>query len=402
MQDRVPFARRTGWKLEPNALAVLRGNFQREKTACIDLTESNPTRCGFPYPQEKILAGLADPKNMVYDPHPQGALKAREAVIRYYQRKGFEVHPRQIFLTASTSEAYSMIFRLLLNPNERVLAGQPSYPLFEFLMGLNDARRDAYPLIYKEGAWAIDLRALKKTIHSKTRAILVVHPNNPTGSFLTQKEFIALKKICQTHHLALICDEVFSDYPLGENPRKVLSLVETKDILCFCLGGLSKSLGLPQMKLSWIVLNGPPEKLRSAIGRLEVIADTYLSVNTPAQNALPDWLLGQDSIQQEILGRLRQNQEFLKKAVSGSPCEYLPSQGGWYAILKLPDCRTEEAWVLDFLENDHVFVHPGYFFDFREEPYVVLSLLPEPSVLEEGITRILKRIKARLKGVDTR
>ena len=258
MKDQGKFSHRTDWKLEPNSLTVLRESFERKKIAYIDLTESNPTRCRFSYLQEKILKSLADSKNMVYDPHPQGSLKAREAVSRYYQKKGFSVDPQQIFLTASTSEAYSLIFRLLLNPHERILTAQPSYPLFEFLIGLNDAARDVYPLLYKGRGWAIDLKVLKKAIRPKTKAILIVNPNNPTGSFLRQEEFFALKEICQRHHLALICDEVFSDYPWEEDPRRVLSLVETKEILCFCLGGLSKSLGLPQMKLSWIVLNGPP------------------------------------------------------------------------------------------------------------------------------------------------
>ncbi len=389
----VKFAHRTDWRLDINPLMHLKEKFQRENIAYIDLTESNPTHCGFHYPGE-ILSAFSKSQNLMYQPDPQGIPKAREAVSRYYQKKGFRVEPQRIFLTASTSEAYSFLFRLLLNPGEQVLIGQPSYPLFQFLLDLNDAQMDRYPLLYDERGWYIDLVTLEKAIHPKTKAIVVVNPNNPTGSFLTQQDLSGITEICQRRRLVLICDEVFSDYAFEEDPQRVLSLVDNRSILCFCLGGISKSLGLPQMKLSWMVGTGPQDTWRDALGRLEVIADTYLSVNALSQNALKIWFSMKEDIENQILRRLKQNLTFLKKAfLSLNQCCCLSPQGGWYAVVKLSPTQREEKWAFDFLKEDHVFVHPGYFFDFPEEPYVVLSLLPKPDLFKEGVNRILNRIR---------
>jgi len=400
MKGKFLFSRRTNWPLNANGLSHALSSLREKNIPVIDLTESNPTRCGFPYPTEKILSSLADPQNMFYTPSASGSPEARDALSRYYRRKGFEVKPQRILLTASTSEAYSTLLRLLLNPGEHVLVGQPSYPLFEFLIELNDARMKNYPLIYKKDQkeWRIDLKALEKALCSQTRVIVLVNPNNPTGSFVNQGELAAINQLCLKHHLALICDEVFSDYAFQASPQRVLSLVSNPDTLTFSLGGISKCLGLPQMKLGWIVASGPKELVDEALARLEVIADTYLSVNTPVQNALSPWLAWQEDISKEIRNRLKQNLASLEKAVRAFGSEDLHDlncEGGWYVVLKLPSGKySEEKWAMEFLQKDHVFVHPGYFFDFQEEPFIVLSLLPKEETFKLGLERILRRIRS--------
>ena len=384
-----------------NELLSRLDEIRKDGQEIIDLTESNPTRCQIFYPKEKILKRLSSPKNIIYDPSPRGNLSARQAVAQYYKNKNFKVSPGQIFLSASTSEAYTFLFRLLANPGERALFPRPSYPLFEFLVELNDIKMDTYPLVYKpkEGAgrWMIDLPELARGIQSTTKAIVLVNPNNPTGSFIKEQELAELNKICAKHNIALISDEVFMDYRFQESNAPVLSLVENSEALTFAMGGLSKTLALPQMKLSWIIMNGPEELVSQASERLEIILDTYLSVNTPVQNALEEWLSWQPQINRDILGRIRTNRQFLIEQLKDFPaCEYLESEGGWYAIIQLPKGRTEETWVLDFLNEDRVFVHPGYFFDFFEEPYIVVSLLPIVDQFQTGIKRILLRVRSTL------
>jgi len=398
MQEEFSFAKRTNWELLSNRLMTHLHDMRHEGVQIIDLTESNPTRCRFHYPKEKILSALGDPTNMIYDPSPAGSLDAREAIADYYQNKGFGVSPHQIFLTASTSEAYTFLFRLLANPGERILFPRPSYPLFEFLVDLNDIKMDVYPILYQEdeeqkrGFWAIDFETLEGEIQSTTRGIVIVNPNNPTGSFIREGELHQVNKICQKNNLAIIDDEVFLDYRFQEE-YKPLSFVVNCEVLTFVMGGLSKTLGLPQMKLSWIVVNGPEDLVRTVTERLEIILDTYLSVNIPAQNALKNWLAWQPQMNMEILTRLKANHKFLVETLMEIPeCKLLPIQGGWYAILKLPPTQKEEEWVMDFLTKDHVFVHPGYFFDFYEEPRIVLSLLPPEEQFQEAVNRILKRI----------
>jgi hypothetical protein len=355
----------------------------------------------FRFLRKNLLKSLGDDRNLSYQPHPQGLREARQAVQGYYRRKGYDVAPENIFLTSSTSEAYSAIFRLLLNVKENVLVPAPSYPLFEFLIQLNDLESIFYPLIY-EGHWHIDLEALSSLVTPRTKAVVLVNPNNPTGSFLKPEERKRLNSLCRKHSLALICDEVFLDYVFQEEGQSALSLVDNKEVLTFILGGISKSLGLPQMKLSWIVVNGPEDAVKESKNRLEVILDTYLSVNTPVQNALSKWLDSQNVIQKEISERLRQNREFLKRhTASFSGCQLLHTEGGWYAILHLFSRHTEEEWVLMFLDDERVFVHPGYFFDFREEPYIVVSLLVPPAVFQEGCSRIFKRMRGVLEGART-
>ncbi|MFA5059142.1 MAG: pyridoxal phosphate-dependent aminotransferase [Candidatus Omnitrophota bacterium] len=387
------FSKRTDWKLTPNEISLSLSELKKQGKEIIDLTESNPTLSKFKYPQEPILKGLASKDHLLYDPAPRGIDSARAAVSAYYQENGLYVDPQQIFLTSSTSEAYSFLFRLLTNPGDHIAVGRPSYPLFDFLAQINDVEVDPYSLVFKNGQWAIDVKQLEEKIGEKTRAIVLVSPNNPTGSFVKKNELQDIFKICQERNIALICDEVFSDYRLRGDSSLQANFVNNTQILTFSLSGISKVLGLPQMKLGWIVASGPKEDVAIAAERLEVILDTFLSVNTPAQNALKAWLSIKPQIQKEILIRIKANEAFLRKSLEGhSSCRYLPPEGGWYAVLRLPNNKTEEDWVVEFLQKDCVFVHPGYFFDFEDEPYIVLSLLPEEEKFRQGITRILSRI----------
>ena len=362
----------------------------------IDLTESNPTACGFKYPKEKILTALANSKNMSYEPSPRGSLASREAIVSYYQKNGFLVNAEQIFFTASTSEAYAFLFRLLVDPGGRILVPRPSYPLFEFLAQLNDVEMDYYSLNY-DGKWSIDFEAFEQVVTPQHKAILLVNPNNPTGSYIKEEELKELNRFCQSHNLALICDEVFSDYRFDQNKEIVPSLAGNSPVLTFSLGGASKSLGLPQMKIGWVIVSGPDKLVKPALERMEIILDTYLSVNTPVLNSLPSWIKLQSSIHQEISGHLLKNRDYLRKKASSIPsCQCLHVEGGWYAILRLPAVKNEEEWTFEFLEKDRVFVHPGYFFDFEEESFIVLSLLVSPKVFQEGVARILSRLEALL------
>ncbi len=388
------FAQRTSWKLTPNRLTICLEDLRKKKTVLYDLTESNPTRCGFPYPQEKILNAFVDPKNLEYAPDPQGMHRAREALSALYRENNVFIDPEKIFLTASTSEGYSYLFRLLVDPGQGILFPRPSYPLFQFLGDLNDVKTASYPLVYKKN-WGIDFEALRSTIHSNIKAIVLVNPNNPTGSFVKQGELDILNDLCQKQSLTLIGDEVFFDYAYEKEDYKFYKrLSHNKEVLTFVLGGLSKSLGLPQMKLSWIMVNGPAKQVEKALKRLEIIADTYLSVNTPVQNALPSWLELAKEIQGAIVKRIVANRDCLLEEINKVfHCEILNAEGGWYVILKIPNNLSEEDWTLEFLKKDHVLVHPGYFFDFESEAYMVVSLLPREEIFQEGLNRLLKRVE---------
>ncbi len=389
------FSQRTGWPREANPFISRMEALQKTKRGIIDLTESNPTRCHFKYPQEKVLKALVQKKGLRYDPFPMGIKEAREAVSVNYKRKGFNVSAENIFLTTSTSESYSFLLRLLCNPQDRLLVPRPSYPLFEYLAQINDVALDYYNLSYN-GRWEIDFASLEENISLQTRAVVLVNPNNPTGSFVKADELARINRLCKDRHLAIICDEVFWDYALDDRAPKV-SLVGNQEVLTFTLSGASKSLGLPQMKLGWGTIGGPEDLIREAAGRLEIILDTYLSVNSSVQHALKPWFSLQPGIQREIKGHLKENYALLNEVIlKEDSCESLCAEGGWYAVLRLPDDLTEDEWVNLFLEKEHVFVHPGYFFDFQSEPYIVLSLLCEPKVFREGVSRMLNRVKAVL------
>ncbi|HEX4594126.1 MAG TPA: pyridoxal phosphate-dependent aminotransferase, partial [Bryobacteraceae bacterium] len=358
--------------------------------AILDLTESNPTNAGFAYPEDRILKALADPRSLCYEPTPAGLLAARSAVSGYYSGL---VDTGRILLTASTSEAYALLFKLLADPGDEVLVPRPSYPLFDFLAALESIHVVEYPLVY-HGGWSIDFEALTRKITPRTRAIVVVNPNNPTGSYLKKSELAQLIDVCRDHDLAILSDEVFCDYTLTDDPRRVTSLVDVDQVLTFSLSGLSKLVGLPQLKLGWIVSSGPAETRRESLERLELIADTYLSVATPVQWATPSLLALRETMQAQILERVRANLAFLRSQItSDSPWRVLPPEGGWYAVIQAPRIHTEEEWVLILLGEDNMLVQPGYFFDFETEAFLVASLLTPAPAFQEGVRRILARAR---------
>jgi alanine-synthesizing transaminase len=393
------FSRRTGWPLDRNALTVEIESRRARGLAVIDLTESNPTRCGFAYDSRAILHALSKPAALDYAPDPRGPRPARSAVAAYYQERGVRLDPEQIFLTASTSEAYSYLFRLLADPGDSVLVPQPSYPLFDFLAGLNDLEVIPYSLIYAS-EWRIDRDRLAARIERADRvlgvprAVIVVHPNNPTGSFVKPEESQALVELCRGHELAIIADEVFSDYALDARPRPAHAACDS--VLTFTLSGLSKISALPQMKLAWIVVSGPEGVRREAIGRLEVIADTYLSVSAPVALGAPELLETRRTVQPEIRARLQQNLAELERQLelAGSGARSLKVEGGWYAVVKLDrDCLvSDDELATNLAREEGVLVHPGHFYGFEGEGHLVLSLLPEPGIFAAGVGKLRGRI----------
>jgi len=384
-----PFSARTGWKRRPNRLARRLAERRRRGTALLDLTETNPTRVGLTVPAD-LLAALGDPAGHSYDPHPMGLPAARRAVADDYGRRGAGLAPDDVVLTASTSEAYSWLLKLLCDPGDAVLVPRPSYPLFDYLAGLEAVRLERYDLAF-DGAWHLDLRAVEGALVEGTRAVIAVSPNNPTGSWLRTGEAAALARLCAERGLALICDEVFADFPLEAPPDRLETIAAGGPALAFALGGLSKSLGLPQAKLAWIAASGPEPLRREALARLELCADTYLSVSTAVQLAAPRLLARRAELAGPIAARLRENLGALRALVGDdSPATLLPVEGGWTAVLRVPATRDEEERALGLLERDGVVVHPGYFFDFPSEAYLALSLLTPPDRLREGLGRILE------------
>jgi len=381
------------WNLESNRLAQLLREKRRAGARILDLTESNPTRAGFSYPAQEILEGLANPATLTYEPEPRGLLSARQTIADYYRERGLPVLPDRVHLTSSTSEAYSFLFKLLADIGDEVLVPQPSYPLFEFLAALEGVELRPYHLIYGHPAgWRIDFDSLESAITGRARAVIAVNPNNPTGSFIAPDERDRLVRLCAENNLALIVDEVFGDYSWREGEQDSSSCVTSETSLTFVLSGLSKVLGLPQMKLSWIVAGGPARLLCPAQERLDLIADTYLSVGSPPQHASAAWLRLRGGLRRQILDRVLGNLSLLRGVVEGSSCRLLTAEGGWYATIEIPRHVSEEDWVLTLLGEDDVLVHPGYFFDFAREAYLVLSLLPEPQIFGEAVERMLARI----------
>jgi len=388
------FSRRFKWDLEPTRFARLIEEKRRAGARILDLSESNPTRAGFDCPAGEILGALAQSPAMLYEPAPRGLPVAREAVAGYYAEHGFNVDPERIHLTASTSEAYSFLFKLLADQGESVLVPQPSYPLFEFLAALEGVELRPYELHYIHTVgWRIDFDSVEKAVAPNTRAIVLVNPNNPTGSFIKLSEVERLNAICARHDLAVIADEVFGDYGFADDESRVGSLVSNDSVLTFVMSGLSKILALPQMKLGWIVTNGPAGPREEAIERLDFIADTFLSVSAPVQHSARAWLRLRKSIQGQILDRVRGNLNWLRGATEESPLRLLNVEGGWYATLELPRQFTEEEWALTLLEKDDVLVHPGYFFDFSREAFLVLSLLPRAEIFREAVGHVLARVE---------
>jgi aspartate/methionine/tyrosine aminotransferase len=354
----------------------------------LDLTESNPTRAGLPCPDD-LLALLARPEARRYEPFPFGLPAAREAVATDFARRGCPVPPDRLVLSASTSEAYAFLFKLLCDPGDEVLVPRPGYPLFEFLGTLESVRVRTYPLVH-DGEWHVDVAALRAAFGPRTRAVVVVSPHNPTGACLKRDERDALESLCARHGVALVSDEVFADYSFRDDARRAPSVAHDGPALAFALGGLSKSCGLPQLKLAWTAVTGPESLRREALARLEVVADTYLSVSTPVQVAAPEILSRRDELSAPIRARLRTNLEALRAAIGpGCPATLLEPEGGWSAVVRVPATRTEEERVTRLLEERDVLVHPGYFFDFPHEAFLVLSLLPPEDDFAEGVARVL-------------
>lgn len=383
------FSSRVTGALQPNRLTRQIRTTRGSGRDVIDLTVTNPTVAGIEYPAS-ILAVLADPAAARYDPYPLGSWSAREAVARDYERRAVQVAPDRVVLTASTSEAYSILFKLLCDPaGHSVMVPVPSYPLFDHLTALDGVSAVAYPLEY-HGRWTVDFDTVDERWTKSVRAVLVVSPNNPTGSVLTREEIDGLLRRCADRQTALIIDEVFADYPL--NHAFVPASWSPSPALTFRLGGLSKTVGLPQVKLGWIAVDGPDALVSAALQRLEVICDTYLSVSTPVQGAAARLLADGAVVRERILDRVRANDAALRSIASAFPSiEPLRADAGWSAVLRVPAIRSEEELVLELLEQDGVLAHPGFFFDFPHEAFLVVSLLPDPALFAEGIRRVVAR-----------
>jgi len=381
------FSARTSWNTEETECARTLRERRAAGLPVLDLTASNPTRCGLEYDAARLLPPLADPSALDYDPDPRGMLRAREAVSSYYVSHRAEIDPDQIFLTTSTSEAYSYLFRLLCDPGDEVLIAQPSYPLFDFLADLDDVRLIPYSLFYDYG-WHMDLQSLREKITSRTRAIALVHPNNPTGHFSTLVERSQLEVVCREHGLALIVDEVFLDYPLGDGAVPSFATAD-HPALTFVLSGLSKIAALPQMKAAWIACFGPEPALAEAIRRLEVIADTFLSMNAPIQCALPAWLRESGNLREQIRRRTSGNLAALDQALAAQTLvSRLRVDAGWYAVLRVPAVAGDEEISLRLLLDRGVAVHAGRFFGFAGSGWLVVSLLTHQEVFRAGIDGI--------------
>ena len=383
----IGFSNRLPDVLAPNALSLACARLREKGEIWLDLTESNPTVAGFPYPDD-VLQPLSDPRAIGYRPDPRGLRVARESVAAEFARRGVAVAADRVLLTASTSEAYSLLFKLLCDPGDAVLVPRPSYPLFELLTGLDGVAAVPYRLEY-HGAWSIDRDSVSAALTARTRAILVVSPNNPTGSLLRAADRDWLAALCARHDLALVGDEVFADYPLCARPDGCGVLGDDR-ALTFSLGGLSKSAGLPQVKLGWMAAAGPAATVAAALERLEVIADSYLSVSTPVQVAAPRLIAAGRAIRAAIASRVDRNLRRLRGCLAGRPAiSLLEPEGGWSAVLRIPAIEPEERLALRLLEDARVLVHPGYFFDFPREAFLVLSLLPDSDVFATALDRVL-------------
>jgi alanine-synthesizing transaminase len=371
--------------LNPVAVAV-------ERMRCAgewfdDLTGSNPTTAGFAYDPE-LMRALAEPDGLRYEPQPFGLLQARESVAADYARRGLHVAASHLVLTASSSESYTLLFKLLCDAGDSVLVPTPSYPLFEHLSRLDLVHARPYVTEF-HGTWQIDIASVQETLDERTRAILVVSPSNPTGSWLKRDELRALVEICTDRQIALIADEVFCDFPVNPAPGAVAGALEQHEALVFSLGGLSKSVGLPQLKLGWIAVGGPAAQTHAALQRLEIIADTYLSVATPVQLAARRLLTEGGAIRLQIQRRIIENYRLLCQTAERCPaCRALPVEGGWSAVVQTPLTMPADDQVVRLLEEARVLVHPGYLFDFSRDGYLVISLLTRPDVFAPAIERL--------------
>jgi aspartate/methionine/tyrosine aminotransferase len=380
------FASRTDWNLKPNRLAEALERHKSSGRRLLDLSASNPTECGFKYDAPAIMRSLCAPASLQYRPDPKGIKSAREAVSAYYAERDERIGVDDLILTASTSEAYSFVFRLLCNPGDELLIPTPGYPLFDFLADVNDVKLVRYPLFYDHG-WHIDMHALKQAITPRSRGIIVVHPNNPTGHFTKQEEIAQLNQICSANNMAIVADEVFLDFSLGSAQK---SFVTNSGALTFTMSGISKISGLPQMKFAWLAVSGPEDIKREALARLEMIADTYLSLSAPIQLAAPVLLQQRKQFQQQLMARVRANLAELDAQLAGhSQINRLLVEGGWYAVLRVPATRPDEELAIELLEKHDVYLHPGHYYDFSGDGYLVVSLITPEQDFNEGVRRLL-------------
>ena len=382
------FADRTNWNLKVNPLSEALAQHRAAGKPLLDLTISNPTECGFEYDRGAILQALANPASLAYNPEPRGLPIARQAVAAYYAARAVEVPADSIILTTSTSEAYSFVFRALCNPGDEILIPEPSYPLFAFLADIQDVKLVRYPLDYDYG-WQINFHLLQQGISERTRGVIVVHPNNPTGHFTKPRELEKLNEICSSRKLAIIADEVFLDFTLQAG-RPPFTFARNAAALTFTMSGLSKISGLPQMKAAWLVASGL-EPLRSqAFARLEIIADTYLSMNAPVQHALPVLVAQRHRFQTQLLARLRKNlAELDRQLATQKPCARLVLEAGWYAVLRVPATRSDEELAIALLLRENIYVHPGHFYDFPSDGFLIVSLIAREEEFAEGVKLLL-------------
>jgi alanine-synthesizing transaminase len=410
------FSDRTNWKLAQNRFTTAVDEVRASGTKILDLTVSNPTRAGLHFDEQAILGALASPLALDYDPQSKGLREAREAVAGYYRTEHgiLDLDAEQIVLTTSTSEGYSFVFRLLCNAGDELLVPKPSYPLFEFLADLQDVRLAPYPLIYDHG-WQMDFPSLQKAVTERTRGVVVVHPNNPTGSYVHAEEAGMLNSFCRERGLAVIVDEVFLDYGLKTSGAKTSAQEENnhgaalprigqgdglqgsfagnQEVLTFTLSGLSKVAALPQMKVAWVVTSGPRELQAAALGRLEVIADTYLSMNAPIQWAVPTMLEQRKGVRSQLLQRVTENLAEMDRQLAGQTnCQRLCVEGGWHAVLRVPVTRSDEELAIELAREKAVLVHPGHFYDFPKDGYLVLSLITPLADFASGFAAVLDKL----------
>lgn len=392
------FSTRTNWSLSRNAYTLALDELRASDVPLLDLTASNPTQCGFQYNSAAILAAFQNSAALTYDPHPKGSLASRREVAGYYlDDHQTTVDPGSLFLTTSTSEAYTYVFRLLCNPGDELLVPKPSYPLFEFLAELQDVKLVPYSLAYAHG-WFIDFQSLERIITPRTRAILLVHPNNPTGSYVRPEELTKLNALSAKHNLALVVDEVFLDFPF-DSQRRRMTFAANNEALTFTLSGLSKISALPQMKIAWFAVTGPAKLVQPAVDRLEIIADTYLSLSAPAQAALPTLLAQRHPLRAQMLERIRENRAQLHSLLQTQPAlELLHSDAGWYAVLRVPSSAnsvhaSDEALAIHLLRRHHVLVHPGHFYDFSSNGYLIVSLIASAPDFRRGIQALMESLK---------
>lgn len=389
-----PFSARSRFDLRKNVLSLAIEQARASGAVVLDLTVGNPTEVGFASPS-RVARALARRASSRYDPAAFGLTTARRQVRAHLAERGTDVPLERVLLTASTSEAYGFLFELLCDPSDDVLVGLPGYPLLDHLARLHDVRLTPYRLAY-DGTWHVDHASLEQAISERTRAIVLVHPNNPTGSFVSRADMARIETLAASRGLAIVSDEVFYDYRYpgsGVGPDGPAdSAARLRHALSFALGGLSKSAGLPQMKLGWIVLGGPDALVSEAIARLEVITDASLSVGAPVQHALPALLRSGARTRARISKRVIENRARVAEAVAGTSITLLSSEGGWYAVLRVPATQTDEAWALELLREESVLVQPGYLFDFATDGHLVLSLLCRPDLMREALVRLVRRI----------